>query len=483
MKNLFDTIRAMYAPKTEEITEAESHQAAQDREMIKAKRLAMAKSSNAFTQTAPYPSFKKKNGDMLKAGGVKEEAETVEFSLTEEEWDQLDELSKSTLGSYVKKSSQDSRIKRKIAADFENKADRSRKPGMKAAATELSDKYKSKSFKRQAGIDKAVDRLTKEEVEELDEISTKTLARAAKAASDPDSDYYYGKSHDAQKFADHAKKTKDAKSAAAVQGAADAKGHYPRDNHTQGYDKLTYRTPPRVTAAGKANKQDIKALKTKLKEEVEQVDEKFGGTQNMLNQTTHKNADPMRRLKVTTDHPRFKDKPLNATSQGILKNRLKSAQGTHSKPNLPEEIDLEQVDETVLHKDVEFEINLTEKDYKAYFKAAMKGKDLGSMDEPEKKKFFNKVDAGYKAKNEDVFLEAMFDSHINDIISAHRKTGNRISDEKSVMSDGKMKHSYVVTTPEGKRTRHIHHGSTKKLETMSPAKRSKQSQEQDLDDK
>ena len=105
-----------------------------------------------------------------------------------------------------------------------------------------------------------------EEVEELDEISTKTLAGAAKAASDPDSDYYYGKSHDAQKFVDHAKKTKDAKSAAAVQGAAD-KSHYPRDNHTSGYDKLTYRTPPRVTAAGKANKQDIKALKTKLKEE------------------------------------------------------------------------------------------------------------------------------------------------------------------------------------------------------------------------
>lgn len=111
-----------------------------------------------------------------------------------------------------------------------------------------------------------------EEVEELDEISTKTLAGAAKAASDPDSDYYYGKSHDPQKFADHAKKTKDAKSAAAVQGAADAKSHYPRDNHTQGYDKLASRTPARVTAAGKANKQDTKALKTKLKEEDMDID-------------------------------------------------------------------------------------------------------------------------------------------------------------------------------------------------------------------
>jgi hypothetical protein len=148
-----------------------------------------------------------------------------------------------------------------------------------------------------------------------------------------------------------------------------------------------------------------------------------------------------------------------------------------------EEVELEQVDETVLHKDVEFEINLAEKDYKSYFTAAMKGKDLATMSPEDKKKHFNKVDAGYKAKNEDVFLEAMFDSHINDIIAAHKKAGNRVTDEKSAMSDGKMKHSYVITTPEGKRTRHIHHGSTKRLETMSPAKKSKQSQEQDLEDK
>lgn len=106
--------------------------------------------------------------------------------------------------------------------------------------------------------------VVEEEYEQIDELSTKTLALAAKSASDPDSEYSYGKSHDAQKFADHAKKTKDAKSAAAVQGAADAKGHYPRDNHTYGYDKLASRTPARVTSSGKANKQDVKSLKTKL---------------------------------------------------------------------------------------------------------------------------------------------------------------------------------------------------------------------------
>jgi hypothetical protein len=112
--------------------------------------------------------------------------------------------------------------------------------------------------------------------ENLDEISTKLLAKAASAASDPDSDYSYGKSHDPQKFADHAKKTKDAKSAAAVQGAADAKGHYVRPGHTLGsYDKLAHRTPARVTSTGKANKQDVKTLKGSIKrnEEVESIDE------------------------------------------------------------------------------------------------------------------------------------------------------------------------------------------------------------------
>ena len=90
---------------------------------------------------------------------------------------------------------------------------------------------------------------------------------------------------------------------------------------------------------GKLDKQDFEMLR---KEEAEELDEKLGGTQNMLNQTTHKSNDPMRRLKVTSDHPRFKNQPLNKTSQDILKKRLKSAQGTHSKPNLPEEVELEE---------------------------------------------------------------------------------------------------------------------------------------------
>jgi len=116
-----------------------------------------------------------------------------------------------------------------------------------------------------------------EDQEQLDEISTKTLASAARSAADPDSDYEYGKSHDPQKFADHAKKTKDAKSAAAVQGAADSKGAN-RLGHTYGdSDKMKYRenrstNPSMVTKAGKLTKTAQKGLKSRLKED-EQYDQ------------------------------------------------------------------------------------------------------------------------------------------------------------------------------------------------------------------
>lgn len=83
-----------------------------------------------------------------------------------EEVESIDELSKGTLGNYVKKASRDATITRKIGADFENRADRARNPGMKDANTELSSKYKQKSWKRRDGLEKAVDRLTKESVDE-----------------------------------------------------------------------------------------------------------------------------------------------------------------------------------------------------------------------------------------------------------------------------------------------------------------------------
>jgi hypothetical protein len=104
------------------------------------------------------------------------DAESKDDKKMKEEVEQIDELSKGTLGSYAKKASRDAVITRKIGADFERKAVAARSPGMKAASNELSSRYKQKSFKRRDGLEKAVDRLTKEEVEQIDEANHREFA-------------------------------------------------------------------------------------------------------------------------------------------------------------------------------------------------------------------------------------------------------------------------------------------------------------------
>jgi preprotein translocase subunit YajC len=90
-----------------------------------------------------------------------------------EEVEELDELSKSTLASYAKKASHEARMKHGIGKDFERISKSSRKPEYKQGAKEWEDKYKSDARRREAGVGKAIDRLAKEEVEELDEAMTR----------------------------------------------------------------------------------------------------------------------------------------------------------------------------------------------------------------------------------------------------------------------------------------------------------------------
>lgn len=77
-----------------------------------------------------------------------------------EEFDQLDELSKDTLQSYVPKALKD--FKDKLSNNYVSK--------------ETSKKFKRDITNREKGMAKAVDRLTKEEFDQLDELSQNTLA-------------------------------------------------------------------------------------------------------------------------------------------------------------------------------------------------------------------------------------------------------------------------------------------------------------------
>jgi hypothetical protein len=73
--------------------------------------------------------------------------------------EQLAELSKTTMRSYLTKAPKSSRIMGQIATDYENRAERKRNPGLKRALTSLSQKYKKKAWNREDNIQKAVDKI------------------------------------------------------------------------------------------------------------------------------------------------------------------------------------------------------------------------------------------------------------------------------------------------------------------------------------
>ena len=135
-----------------------------------------------------------------------------------------------------------------------------------------------------------------------------------------------------------------------------------------------------------------------------------------------------------------------------------------------------EVDETIVYKTIGYEITEADANYDAHFKAHMKKSGIKHPGElktdAEKKAFFNRVDAGFKAKNEDVFLEALMTADIRDRIKSHEAAGHKVGDHTSRMKNGEMEYSFVVTQPSGKRSRHIYHGNKTKHETMSPAPKS-----------
>jgi hypothetical protein len=89
-----------------------------------------------------------------------------------EEAEGLDEISKKTLGSYVKKASD--RVAQNKADYTSAHSGELSKQGTFKDRLDYKKQLSRDTAKRKAGVDKAIDRLTKEEVEELDEISRDT---------------------------------------------------------------------------------------------------------------------------------------------------------------------------------------------------------------------------------------------------------------------------------------------------------------------
>jgi hypothetical protein len=91
---------------------------------------------------------------------------------------QIDELSKKTLGSYVKKASTDQYLKGQAVQYHTNKAQTADGVFAKQSKEkhyDAADKALKKASNRDTGISRAADRLTKEEVEQIDELSKDTV--------------------------------------------------------------------------------------------------------------------------------------------------------------------------------------------------------------------------------------------------------------------------------------------------------------------
>ena len=86
-----------------------------------------------------------------------------------EEVEQIDEISKATLASYIPKAAQSARFSGMTAQDMQNRSDRARNKSTKDSFHRLSMKYKNKAWDREDNIKKAAQKLAREEVEQLAE--------------------------------------------------------------------------------------------------------------------------------------------------------------------------------------------------------------------------------------------------------------------------------------------------------------------------
>ena len=147
----------------------------------------------------------------------------------------------------------------------------------------------------------------------------------------------------------------------------------------------------------------------------------------------------------------------------------------------------EDVDQTIDYKTTEVEIKEST-DYADYFKAALSVLSIDSpldLAEEDRADFYALIDECFNTKDDLLFLEAWMRGDVQDKMDMHKKAGNKVSDVVHTNKAGQSYHSFVVTEPSGKRTRHIFHGNSRKLETMSPAPKSKEAHEagEDEDDK
>lgn len=74
------------------------------------------------------------------------------------------------------------------------------------------------------------------------------------------------------------------------------------------------------------------------------------------------------------------------------------------------------------------------------------------------------ADSFFKKRDESLVIENFMRSDIDSKIKSHEKAGSKVDDTKYSTKNGKPYAEYTVTDSEGRKTRYIHHGSTRRVE-------------------
>lgn len=201
-----------------------------------------------------------------------------------EEAEQIDELSKKTLGSYVRRSAVDLyRTGQNVEAHM-NARNATGNYAAQRRHAELTDKARLKASNRISGIERATKKMAKEEVEQLDELSPKTLHSYIKKADKhmDKLDRTIRKSDDTIRQADMARH----KLGGAARKADDAQSEKSRRAADTEYGRAQRKVGTTSSAADEARKTKSAAQRkmdkryagvekaySRLGEEVEQIDE------------------------------------------------------------------------------------------------------------------------------------------------------------------------------------------------------------------
>ena len=135
-----------------------------------------------------------------------------------------------------------------------------------------------------------------------------------------------------------------------------------------------------------------------------------------------------------------------------------------------EELD-EGVSETIV-KHNDFTIEITDNPTFGDFLRAVQS-IVRTDEEAAQAELISIAEQAFKENDDEVIIESFTRMEIEDKINAHRKAGNRVSDDKYSTKSGQPYAEYVVTDSEGGRKKYIHHGSVRRLESLPPAKKAK----------